>query len=107
MTRHPHEHVGKQIPGQLEFSDESPREICERLRGSGNTVLTLVGGSSLATSFFRESLIDELWLTIEPKLFGKGINLISDTDLDVTLKLVDIQKVNEEGTLITKYLIVR
>jgi dihydrofolate reductase len=107
MTRRPLEHIGQEIPGQLEFSDESPREIYERLQRSGNPVLTLVGGSSLATSFFRESLIDELWLTIEPKLFGQGINLISETDFDVTLRLADIQKVNEEGTLITKYYIVR
>ncbi len=34
--------------------------------------MLVVGGPHVATSFLKAQLIDELWLTIEPKIFGMG-----------------------------------
>lgn len=107
LTREPSGYKDKEIPGQLIFSNASPVEIVAAYKGYGTGVMTVLGGPRVATSFLEESLIDELWLTIEPRLFGTGYNLIADSDLDISLRLIDLVKANDEGTLITKYSVIR
>jgi dihydrofolate reductase len=107
MTGEPGKYKAGEITGQLEFTGLSPLELVQKYRNSGSELMTVVGGSLLATSFLKESLIDEIWLTLEPRLFGKGYNLLSDTELDVRLKLITISQANEEGTLITRYSVVK
>jgi dihydrofolate reductase len=69
--------------------------------------MLVVGGPHIATSFLKEQLSDELWLTIEPKIFGNGINVVADDRLDIDLSLISCDKVNDNGTLITKYSILK
>ncbi|HXB30351.1 MAG TPA: hypothetical protein VNW49_11060, partial [Puia sp.] len=59
------------------------------------------------TSFLQAQLIDEIWLTIEPKIFGVGDNFATGTKLDIDLHLIQSEKVNDQGTLITKYAVLR
>ncbi|HEX2967664.1 MAG TPA: dihydrofolate reductase family protein [Bacteroidales bacterium] len=103
MTKEPETYSDIAVPGQLEFSDKSPSRLVSEYRDTPTEIMTVVGGSLLATSFLKDSLIDELWLTIEPRLFGRGFNLIAESDLDLRLRLIDVVRANEEGTLITKY----
>jgi dihydrofolate reductase len=103
MTRNPDNYKHKEIPGQIEFTSKNPSELISYFSGLGYELMTVVGGPQVATSFFKENLIDELWLTIEPKLFGKGYNLIVDEPLEIELRLLQYEKINEQGTLITRY----
>lgn len=107
MTRTPGDYKNNAIPGQLEFTDLAPTELVEKFNRTGHDIMTVVGGPHVATSFLKEKLIDELWLTVEPRLFGRGYNLIAESDIDVRLRLTDIVKANEEGTLLTKYTVIR
>ena len=59
-----------------EFSNESPVAIAARLRDDGLEEILLAGGAHVATSFLKENLVDELWLTLEPKIFGSGGNFV-------------------------------
>jgi dihydrofolate reductase len=68
--------------------------------------MLVAGGAQIATSFLKEELIDELWLTIEPKIFGSGKNFVADEKLNIKLDLLSSEKVNERGTLINKYKII-
>lgn len=107
MTSHPSDYMEKQVPGKIEFTDESPAQIVERFRNGGYEIMHVVGGPKVATSFLKVQLVDELWLTIEPKIFGKGDILVSYELLDIELKMISCEKVNEQGTLITKYELVK
>jgi dihydrofolate reductase len=107
LTHKPDIYVNLQKEGQLEFTDESPRQLTDRLRMKGYEQMTLLGGPSVAASFLRENLVDELWLTIEPVIFGKGEKLFSEDKFDIKLKLISMDKVNEQGTLLIKYSIQR
>ena len=107
ITSRPHEFSQFNVPGQIEFTDEKPTEIVSRLEKKGIGQMLIVGGPHLAASFLREKLIDELWLTIEPKIFGEGNDLVSGEKLDISLKLISCEKVNDEGTLITKYAVLK
>ena len=107
MTGHPEKYHGRQIPGRIEFTDSTPAVLAERLIKKGYEQMMVVGGPHISTSFLRARLIDEIWLTIEPKLFGRGDNFITDEEFDIGLKLLSLEKVTENGTLITKYEVIR
>jgi dihydrofolate reductase len=107
MTRRPAEYKKFEVSGQVEFSDKSPSELATHYEMEGFEQMVVVGGPHIATSFLKEHLIDELWLTIEPKIFGIGACFVTSEQLDIDLQLIDIRKANEQGTLITKYAVLR
>lgn len=103
LTRSPDEFAEDAIPGQREFTAESPEALIARLTREGYTDVLLAGGSMLNTAFLAKKLITECYLTIEPKFFGSGNNLFAPIDVDVRLHLIDVIKLNEQGTLLTHY----
>ncbi|MFL5789008.1 MAG: dihydrofolate reductase family protein [Flavisolibacter sp.] len=107
MTRHRDKYKNLEIPGQMEFTNESPRELTTRFIGTPYKQILVIGGAQVATSFLKEQLIDELWLTLEPKIFGTGGNFVTDVNLDIDLQLLQCEKVNDQGTLITKYSVLK
>jgi dihydrofolate reductase len=107
MTRHPSTYKNKEVRGQLEFSDESPAQLAARLEKANYGTMLVVGGAQVTTSFLKAELIDEIWLTIEPKIFGKGGNFVIEQELDLELQLTSCEQVNPEGTLITKYKVLK
>jgi dihydrofolate reductase len=107
MTGHPDKYKSLNISGQIEFTSESPLELTDRFKSKGHQQMLVVGGPHVATSFLKEQLIDELWLTFEPKIFGTGGNFVIDVKLDINLRLIHYEKVNEQGTLITKYAVLK
>ena len=107
MTKHPSKYKQYEVPGQIKFTDNDPKEFVEQFQKEGFKTMILVGGPHVATSFFENQLIDELWLTIEPKIFGTGGNFVVEQKLDIDLKMISYEKVNDEGTLITKYAVIK
>ncbi len=107
MTGHPDKYKSLEISGQIEFTNESTVELTARFKSKGYEQMLVVGGAHVAASFLKEQLIDELWLTFEPKIFGTGGNLVTDGKLDINLGLINCEKVNEQGTLITKYAVLK
>jgi dihydrofolate reductase len=107
MTQRVSDYENDAVPGQLEFSDDSPALVVENLANEGYDEMLLVGGAHVATSFLKENLIDEIILTIEPRIFGSGGNFVVDKNLDAYLQLVELQKINDSGTLILKYQVLK
>jgi dihydrofolate reductase len=107
MTQHPEDYSSKERKGKLEFTSESPSQLFSRFESEGEEKLLIVGGPHIATLFLKAQLINELWLTIEPRIFGKGGNLVIEEELDIKLKLLSYSKVKEEGTLVTKYQVLK
>jgi dihydrofolate reductase len=107
MTSHPDKYKNLETPGHIEFSNETPVELTSRFIMKGHQQMLVVGGPHIATSFLKEGLIDEIWITIEPKIFGMGDNFATGAKLDIDLRLIQSEKVNEQGTLITKYTVLK
>ncbi len=107
MTHRPNDYKGYEVPGQIEFKDESPVQLASRFEKDGHDQMLVVGGPRIATQFLKEQLVDELWLTIEPKIFGSGSNLVTEEKLDIDLCMISHEKVNDCGTLITKYSVIK
>jgi dihydrofolate reductase len=106
MTRQLSNYEGSNVPGLLEFTNDTPLQILSRFEKDEHAVL-VVGGSKIATSFLKAQLIDELWLTFEPKIFGAGANFVTDEKLEIDLKLISFEQINRQGTVLTKYHVIR
>lgn len=107
MTRESSKYAAKTEAGQIEFTNETPAQLVARFGKQGYKLMTVVGGPHVAASFLKEKLIDELWLTLEPRIFGQGESLVADEKLDIQLKLISCKKLNDKGTLLTKYTVVK
>ena len=106
LTHHPEKYCKESVTGQLEFSNENPEKLIKRMEGLGYKKILLVGGATINGLFLKENLVDELYLTIEPKIFGSGKNIIEGQLLDKFLQLINVKKLNKKGTLLLRYKII-
>ncbi len=83
----------------VEFSTLSPVELVNKLTEEGVKTVVLAGGVSLYSQFLQESLVTDLYLTVEPLLFGQGIPFASGFDR-MNLNLVEVRKLNQQSVLL-------
>lgn len=107
LTRNLEKYKKEEIPGKLEFTNEPVRNLIKRLEEKGYQEALFVGGAHAATDFFKEGLITELWQTLEPKILGLGNGIVGEEILDVSLKLLSSERLNDKGTLLLKYSVVK
>jgi dihydrofolate reductase len=81
-----------------------PEETLEKLEKLGYKKALLGGGASLNTLFLKKKLINEIILTVEPKLFGSGLSLFND-DFDINLEILELNKINQNSYLV-KYKVI-
>ncbi len=73
----------------LVFTDMEPEALLASLKSEGFDKVILVGGAIVNSIFASKNLIDEVAVTISPKIFGSGLSLFSgEHDLDLELKEV-------------------
>ncbi len=82
-------------PDNLRYTTDSPATIIEQLAAEGYNEVVLGGGTTINNLFAADGLIDELLLTIEPRLFGQGLGLFSQA-YDWPLRLLAINQLNEQ-----------
>ncbi len=104
LTNHPD--LYQAIPGQLEFITATPRRALAHARAAGCQHVLLAGGSTVSSDFLRAGVVNELYITFEPVVFGTGTPLLAARALDVQLRLKDVQQLNATGTLLVHYQIV-
>ena len=92
--------------GVLEFTSHSPSEIQHDLVTRGFKKVFVIGGGEVNALFMKIGLIDEVWLTVVPKVFGKGISLFGDFDGDVALEFISCERL-ANGLIFVKYRILR
>lgn len=77
------------------FLNASPKEVLKILEEKGFSSAFLIGGGYLNSSFMKEDLIDEIYLDVEPLVFGKGIPIFREADFEYELELMEIKKLNK------------
>lgn len=66
--------------------------------------VAVLGGTQTYTWFLENDLLDEIYLTIEPIVFGRGLNLFeSSKNINAHFRLESTKKLNEKGTLLLHY----
>lgn len=99
LTRSPEAHASDQRANELEFSSEAPTDLRERLRKLGHRRVALLGGSHIHSLFLEAGLVDELWFTLEPRLFGAGTPLLS-AKTDLRLRLLGQEHLGGDSLLV-------
>jgi dihydrofolate reductase len=87
---------------KLLFCNPGSVAIVDLLRPFGT--VALLGGTQTYTYFLQKDSIDELYLTIEPVIFGNGLSLFEGTIAgNVRFRLQSVKKLNETGTILFHY----
>jgi len=76
---------------------DSPQHARKVLQEKGFTIALVGGGQELNTAFLKEELLDEMYLDIEPFIFGSGISLFSKESIKHKLILLGINKYNQNS----------
>ena len=112
MGENTYETIKKPLPGRLnviyshdkeyegvEVTQKDPKELLKDLENRGYHEVAIGGGSQIYTMFMEQGLVDKLYLSIEPVVFGKGIPLFNK-ELDVKLQLENESKLGEQTVLL-------
>ncbi len=80
------------------FTNKSPRQVVQMLKNKGFNKAIVTGGH-LSASFMREKLVDEIWIDVMPRVFGKGTMLFDGAYFDADLKLLNVRRIKNEVQL--------
>ena len=100
MTRHPERYTPSET---LMPFNGTPEDLLVKLSANGFETVVLAGGATINSLFAASKCIDELLLTISPKLFGSGLTLFAKP-LDLDLDLLETREL-EPHTVVLRYTI--
>lgn len=83
----------------VKWVDGEPENVLAELKEMGYKSAILGGGSYLNTLFLERKLIDEIMITVEPKIFGQGLSLFGK-EIDADLELLEIKKINDHSVVL-------
>lgn len=115
MGRSTFDTIGRALPGRrtivlttrpldvegVETTQESPKDLAERLAKEGCAQLAVCGGASVYAQFIDAGVVDEIYLTVHPILFGVGVPLLSEP-LTRQLTLIETKDIGD-GTVLLHY----
>lgn len=86
------------------ITDKKPNELSKELYKKGYTNVLIEGGPTLLGSFLKEDLMDEIFITIAPKIFGTDKNatktlvegILLPPEKIKNLKLLSMKKLDSE-----------
>jgi len=105
LTRTPGRFAADAAPGELEFTSAAPAAIADDLRARGIRQCALLGGAHAHSLFLDAGLVDEIWLTVEPLLFGGGTPLLAHQS-NLRLELQAVERLGAHPLLL-KYRVTR
>lgn len=89
---------------EVKWVSGEPEKVLEELEILGYKSALLGGGTTLNSLFLKNKLINEIILTVEPKIFGSGLSLFNE-DINADLELITMKKLNE-NTIMLKYKVI-
>ncbi len=96
-TSTPEEYKEEEIPNTLEFTKGTPQEIIELLEEKGFKSAVLGGGPTLNAAFLKAGVVDEVLITIEPKIFGVGLNFTEGEEFNIDLQLIESKEIGDNA----------
>ncbi len=84
----------------LEFTQDAPRDVLAELEAEGYAEVILAGGAMVNSLFAEAGLIDEIIVTISPKIFGYGISLFTE-EIAMELALLAVQQIDRDLVCLT------
>jgi dihydrofolate reductase len=85
------EELDKPEGADIEFHSGDLKKLISNVNSVAKKDIWLIGGAQLTQSLLRESLIDEMIISVMPVLLGSGISLFGATEIPVELTLLKSQ----------------
>lgn len=85
----------------IETTTLPPADLIKNLEARGFKEVAICGGSTIYTMFMKAKVVDTLYLTIEPIIFGSGLRLFNE-DMLFHLKLKSANE-SSDGALLLEY----
>ena len=89
--------------GSVTFVNPKSVDLAKLLEGYRK--VAVLGGGSAYRYMLEAGLIDELFVTIEPLIFGRGKEMISNGTRTTRATLQSVKKLNKRGTILLHYTI--
>lgn len=77
------------------FIQENIISFLTDLKSKNGKNIWLVGGGELLSTFIKEKLLDEVIITVAPRLVGEGVPLFKNNDFQTSLTLKYINRFNQ------------
>ena len=106
MTHSPEAFVEDMRPGALEFTADPVAAILDRLREDGRRQCAVLGGGHVHDAFLAAGLVDELWVTVEPRIFAAGTPL-AHARQDTRLRLLSHTRLDDSDSVVVRYALAR
>jgi len=110
LTRKPAEFVNPSPEViTVDATDAKPQQVLAQLQNEGYQHVLVAGGSSVYRQYLAAGVVDRLFLTVEPVIFGAGVKLCDEAlnagGADGMVHL-DLQKVHQlsSQTIVLEYL---
>lgn len=71
----------------------SPKEALAYLKDEEQVIVA--GGGILNAAFLQNKMVDEIFIDVEPVIFGKGIKLLNGDDFTLNLKLLGVTHISD------------
>jgi dihydrofolate reductase len=97
LTQAPEKYQDRIETGLLEFINATPQEVVKLLEQRGFESAILGGGARTNAAFLKDGLVDEILITIEPMIFGTGLNFTEGENLDVNLELIETREIGNNA----------
>jgi dihydrofolate reductase len=78
---------------------DDPATVLAQLEKEGYEEVAICGGASIYSLFLKSGLVDTLYLTVEPVVFGQGVKLISE-NIDLKLSLQKVEHLSSQTILL-------
>ena len=76
-----------------------PARLIEKLAAEGFSKIAVIGGQQIYDLFLQSGVVDEIYLTVEPVLFGKGMRLTFSPH-DRKLDLIESSSLGGQSVLL-------
>jgi dihydrofolate reductase len=95
----------KQVNERLLFCNPKRVDLEKLVRERAYKKIAVLGGSQAYTYCLEKKLLDEIFLTIEPLVFGLGLNLFQTNRFRLKkFKLRSVKRLNPQGSLLLHYI---
>lgn len=81
----------------------TPDYIIEQMTQMGYKKIALLGGLNCIEEFLKERLIDEMFITVEPKIMGAARPFILNENIVAQFEMVSYKILNKFGTMVLHY----
>lgn len=87
--------------GSVTFVNPSSIDLAELL--SQYKSVAVLGGGMVYRTMLESNLLDEIYITVEPLIFGRGKEMFIGCARTTQLRLLSVRKLNRSGTLLLHY----